>query len=70
MPPRIEGVNSNQETIKPIKPKTELPKVEPPKVEPQALNTTDKNLFLRQNSLGGDMLKISLFSRFNQTDVP
>lgn len=70
MAPRIDVVNSNQETVKPIKPKTELPKVEPPKVEPQALNTTDKNLFLRQNNLGGDMLKISLFSRFNQTEVP
>ncbi len=70
MAPRIDGVNSNQETFKPIKPKTEPPKVEPPKVEPQALNTTDKNLFLRQNNLGGDMLKISLFSRFNQTEVP
>ena len=70
MPPRIDRVNNNQETFKPIKPKVEPPRVEPPRVEPQALNTTDKNLFLRQNSLGGDMLKISLFSRFNQTDVP
>jgi len=69
MAPRIDGVNSNQETIKPVKPKVELPRVEPPRVEPQALNATDKNLFLRQNNLGGDVLRISLFNRFDQNGV-
>lgn len=66
MPPRVEGTNQNQEVYKPkpIEPKIEKPKT----VEVNQLSNTDKNLFLRQNSLGADTLKISLFARFEQAN--
>lgn len=64
MAPRVEGTNQNQEVYqpKPIEPKVEQPKP----VEVSRFSNTDKNLFLRQNSLGADALKISLFARFDQ----
>jgi hypothetical protein len=62
MPPRIEGINHQKEIFKP---KTEEPKIIKPKsVEVNFLSQTDKSLFVKQNNLGGDALKLNLFFKF------
>ena len=68
MPPRVEGTSRNQEVYKP-KPVV-VPKVERARtVEVDRFSSNaNKNLFLRQNNLRADTLKISLFARFEQTD--
>ena len=65
MPPRIEGLNQNREIFKPgiIEPKPQQIET----VQNRFSTETDKNLFLRENRLGADMLRFSLFARFDQT---
>ena len=61
MAPKVDAVRAKQEIIK--------PKIQEPTVLRQEttrvnfLNEQDKNLFLRQNNLGADTLRISLFAR-------
>ncbi len=67
MAPRVDPVNRNQEIFQP---KTAEPKpLQPKTLDVQVLPDADKNLFLRQNSLNGDTLKLNLFARFDQTNV-
>lgn len=63
MAPRIEGTGQNQEIFKPriVEPKPRQTET----VENRFSNDTDKNLFLRQNNLRGDLMKFNLFARFD-----
>ena len=65
MPPRIDGISNNQQLFKPpvIEPKPQ--ETEP--VRTRFNNETDKNLFLRENNLGAETLKLALFAKFDQT---
>jgi hypothetical protein len=65
MAPRIEPVNRNVEIIQPNadEPKTNQPQT----LRVNDMSETDRNLFLRQNNLGADTLRLSLFARLDQT---
>lgn len=66
MASRVDGTSQNQEVYKPkpiVQPRVERERT----VEVNTFSNTDRNLFLRQNNLPGDTLKISLFARFEQT---
>ncbi|MGI9055140.1 MAG: hypothetical protein ACR2F2_04985 [Pyrinomonadaceae bacterium] len=64
MPPRIEGINQHREIFKPriVEPQTQRTET----IENRFSSETDKNLFLRENNLGADLLRFSLFARFDQ----
>ena len=64
MAPRIEGISQNQGIFKPrmVEPKPQQTET----VENRFTSETDKNLFLRENRLGADILRFSLFARFDQ----
>ena len=60
---KVDGVNRNQETFKPQSAQPQNNK--PQTADVNFLSDTDRNLFVRQNNLGGDTLRISLFARFD-----
>ncbi|HEY8562891.1 MAG TPA: hypothetical protein VIL74_21110 [Pyrinomonadaceae bacterium] len=63
MAPRVDAVRQNQEIPKP---KTEEPKTVRQETKPvNFMPPTDKDLFLRQNNLGADALRVGLFARFD-----
>ncbi|MEO6589806.1 MAG: hypothetical protein ABIP06_10925, partial [Pyrinomonadaceae bacterium] len=65
MAPRIEGIGQqNQEVFKPriIEPQQQRTET----VENRFSSDTDKNLFLRENNLGADLLRFGLFARLDQ----
>lgn len=60
---KVDGVKQNQEIFKP---KTQEPTVvKPNTTEVNFLSDTDRNLFVRQNNLGGDTLRLSILARFD-----
>lgn len=67
MAQRIDGLNQNREIIKPkiVEPKVQNKQI----VENRFQNETDKNLFLRQNNLGAETLKLSILAKFSP-DAP
>ncbi|MDQ3799521.1 MAG: hypothetical protein M3384_08730 [Acidobacteriota bacterium] len=67
MAPRVEEASRNQEIYqpKPVEAKIEKTRT----VEVTLFSGADKNLFLRQNNLRAETLKISLFARFEQANV-
>lgn len=62
MAPKVEGIRQNQELYKPKQVEAKI--VQKTTVEVNFLSQTDKNLFVKQNNLGGDALKLNLFAKF------
>lgn len=68
MPPRIDGVSQqNQEVFTPRIAEPPVQRTET--TEPRFSSDTDKELFLRQNNLGAETLRLTLFARFDRTDA-
>lgn len=67
MPPKIEGLSNNQELFKPkpIEPKPRQTET----VQNRFSTETDKNLFLQQNNLNAETLKLNLFAKLDQTGI-
>lgn len=63
MPPKIEGIKQNLEINKPKPVEPQI--VKPKPAEVKFLPDQDKNLFLRQNNLFGDTLKVNLLAKFD-----